>query len=286
MIKKAPKYPTEECPEGPYGHMDKPKSKRRPEDSLKEKSSRVRPEDKVKTQKPEFVSRRTKKEQPIGSRRVRDRDEPAPTRRKTRVLPEIKINYDNATLPAEAAGLDLMNVVNIPDQLLKNLSLSIEGKTKDAAKLILLSAATSILSYDAASSYAKTVLRDGLAIDVSVDNGVGDVLRDMTRMDLLFYYVKRLQIPQPMKRLYMATLVEELAKRAAATLDKADKSNAISDVVGTISKRLEGVVVRKKSDVKTGDDPNSESPPKSSSKLGAARFPRAMRGNKPIGGGF
>lgn len=156
------------------------------------------------------------------------------------VMPKLEINYDSM-MPPEAEGLPLENVVSIPDDVLKRVAHKTEKHTKELSKLLLNGSAPAMLSYDAASNYVKAVLSDGLKIDVDIDRGVLEVVKDMARLDVIFFYLKRLAIPRSMKKQFMSRFIEELSKASLETMHKTNKSDAVSSQL----RELEAVVMKR-----------------------------------------
>lgn len=168
--------------------------------------------------------------------------QPPPKRvvRSSNVMPKLEINYGNM-MPPEAEGLSLDNVVRIPDDILKRVARKTERRTQELSKLLLDSSAPAMLSYDAASNYVKAALSDGLKIDVEIDRGVLEVVKDMARLDVVFFYLKRLALPQSMKKRFMKTFVDELSKASLETMHKTNKSDAVSSQL----RELEAVVMKR-----------------------------------------
>lgn len=160
-----------------------------------------------------------------------------------KVMPEIEINYDNI-LPKEAEGVHIRNAVGIPEDLLKTIAANTEKRTKELSDLMLSSSTPSILSFDAASTYAKTVLRDGLNIEVDIDKGVLKVIEELSRMDVIYYFLNSLRLPKHYKRKFMESFIEKLSAHSLEAMEKANKSTAMSNNL----RELEGFLVKGYSD--------------------------------------
>lgn len=156
------------------------------------------------------------------------------------VMPALEINYD-ASLPPEADGLALDNVVSIPEELLQSVAAKTEKRTKALSKMLLNSVTPSMLSYDAASNYVQAVLSDGLKIDVEIDRGVLDVVKELNRLDVIHFFIKRLSLPKAMKERFMQTFIDELAKGSLESMRKIDKSENMSATL----RELEAVVMKR-----------------------------------------
>lgn len=156
------------------------------------------------------------------------------------VMPAMAINYES-TMPERAKGLNLENVVSIPEEVLQRVVKKTESRTKKLSKMMLNSVTPSMLSYDAASNYVQAVLSDGLKIDVEIDRGVLEVVREMSRLDVIFFYMKRLKLPKALKERYMHTFIDEMAKSSLEGMKKADKSESFSAQL----REMEAVVMKR-----------------------------------------
>lgn len=185
-------------------------------------------------------------------------------------------------LPDEAQNLDLGNVIALDIKKLKEISKRTESRTKNVSDFILNNVAPTILSFEGASSIVRTTMSDGLSIEVEADVGMSDVLKELTRLDLIFKYLRYTQFPVSMKRRYMRMMVDELVKRSVLKLSEHDKRKTISDLTASVSKHLEGVVMKKRSDNKAVNpgNPLTESVPTALKHTNiATKRPRAS--NKP-----
>jgi hypothetical protein len=156
------------------------------------------------------------------------------------VMPSLAINYES-TLPKQAEGLQLENVVSVSEEILQKVVRKTESRTKKLSKLMLDSVTPSMLSYDAASNYIQAVLSDGLNIDVEVDRGVLEVVKEMSRLDVIFFYMKRLKLPKSLKQRYMHTFIDEMAKSSLEGMKKHDKSETFSQQL----REMQAVVMKR-----------------------------------------
>lgn len=225
--KQKPLGLSDELPEGIFGLMDAAPSPR----PVRKKKTTGRDSRLDAASKPKLRKVVPTK---VGKRRH------VPPMSSDRVMPEFAINYGKA-LPSEANGLTLDNVVSIPEQLLKRITDRTQLNARKLSDIMLLNAAASVLSFDAASSYVRAVLDDGLGIEVDVDRGVLDVVKELARLDVVFFYVKRLSLPQALKRRFMHTFTDDLAKHSLTTMNKTNKSEQFSQQL----RELEGVLVKR-----------------------------------------
>lgn len=264
MINKRIKHPlgtTEELPEGIFGLLSSAvpepklvkKSKRKIEAEAaallakpKKKKKRTGTAKSVVSSVPDVVKSKKKRKilptVPETKAKTKTKTKPrkGSSNPKTRVMADFVINYDK-TLPAEASGLPMDNVVGIPEELLDRITAKTQLNAKQLSNLMLLNAAPSVLSFDAASNYVRTVLDDGLGIEVEVDRGVLEVVKDLSRLDVVFFFLKRLALPMAFKRKFMQTFTDDMAKNALLTMQKTNKSAEMSQTL----RELEGVLVKR-----------------------------------------
>ena len=157
-----------------------------------------------------------------------------------RIMPGLDMSHARL-IPREAKGLDLSNVVSIPEEMLELISNKTQLNTQELSDLMLLNTAPAVLSFDAASSYVGTVLNDGLGIEVDIDRGVLEVVKDLSRMDVVFFFLKRLALPLTFKKKFMHTFSEDLAHQSLASMQKTNRSESMSQHL----RELEGVLVKR-----------------------------------------
>ena len=163
---------------------------------------------------------------------------------KKRVLHKPKVMQDldmqSPKLPSEANGLNIRNAVEIPKSLLTRISRVTESRTRSLSALLLRRTVPSVLAYSAATDYVHAVLADGFKIDASVDQAVLDTVRDLARLEVVHFFVKRMSVPKNIKDLYMKTYVEEQARSSAQTMSKTGHNGLSSHL-----KQLEGYIAKR-----------------------------------------
>lgn len=274
-----------EIPEGIFGAVDMPEDRSNPQPDKKKKFVQIgghsieltdmvpiefRLKNKtVKKKKKKLPKPKTKT---INIERPKEKKKPKPS-----VMPALEINYES-TLPPEADGLDLDNVVSIPEEVLRRVARTTEQRTKKLSKLMLNSVTPSMLSYDAASNYVKAVLSDGLKIDVEVDRGVLEVVKELSRLDVIHFYLKRLSLPKSLKEHFMRTFIEEMSKNSIEAMKKADKGEAFSQQL----REMEAVVMKRSEQGK--NKMRTRTPETDGAKR--SRKDQPQHSNAPLMGGF
>lgn len=157
------------------------------------------------------------------------------------LAPTLPIDYSKS-LSDEARRAGVTNIINLPEGLLKSVSRRVKRQSDDTAKFILRRVAPAVLSYAAASKMVSVALKDGFGITSELDDSVEILVEDMTRMDLMFHYLKQTQLPKTVKQEYMSTMIAESVKRTFLAIDVKGKSSGRLATGG-----MEGAVVRSRS---------------------------------------
>lgn len=163
--------------------------------------------------------------------------------RPTRITPRMQIL--KPALPKEAMADKPRNTIPIPKTLLRRINRNTTDKSDDLSRLMLESIASSVLSYDAATNVVQTVLSDGLGIEATIDESMPEVIHQLSRLEVIFFFLKRMRLPKEIKNKFMSELVLHNAKLIAEKVNKVDRSKSFSDTLQQMSKQLEGYLVEK-----------------------------------------
>jgi hypothetical protein len=212
----------------------KDKAKDRSEKPSKSKSNKGH-----KDQKDHAVYSKDSRARPQQSKVKAKKARVSKSKLRSRVLPDFSINYEEP--PAEVAKVPVANAVTVPDTLLKAVIDQTDDTTRKLSNLILRGLAPSIMSYEAASSYVQAAMADGLKMDVEMDKGVLDVVKEMTRLDVMYFFLRRLKLPKQYKALYMKAMIDKMADYSIRALEKSDKTDAHRKYI----KEIEAYVVRR-----------------------------------------
>lgn len=138
-----------------------------------------------------------------------------------RTIPKLQINKPE--LPTEAEGLDLGNVVNVPEKLLRTIATGVDRNTAGVNKLLLETLIPLMLSYDTGTSYARAAMRDGLNVEIDFDSGLAEAVKHIGYLNVLFFYIKRSKLPRSVKERFMFKFSDDLAAQAMHTLVETNK---------------------------------------------------------------
>ncbi len=268
MIKKKKRRPplgiSEDLPEGIYGYISK--KDRRPNIVPKNRDIPVgrelfgwSPEHKIAL--PPEVPRKKKKAKKVkpSERTIRLKDKARKKEAKfkakaqSRILPNFDINYDSE-LPKEARHLNLQNVVRMDERALRSIIDNTETTSQALSALMLQTITPAVLAFDASSSYVKAVLSAGLKIDTEVDRGIAEIIQDLSRLEVVNFYVNRMNLDPLQKRRLIRRFIDGFSERSLAALAKADKGTQMSQQI----RELEGVLVRNSERKKTGDETHDQ----------------------------
>lgn len=178
-----------------------------------------------------------------------------------KILPGLDIDYEAFNIPEEAKGLDLRNRVDIPEEFLRTLKARTQARSRSLSNLLVSSVTPSLLSFDASMTYMQTVLSRGFKIDVDVDSFIFEYIKDITRLDVIVFYLKRLKAPQKVKQYYIERFIDKLLEHSTAAATRVEKEKHLSKSISEI----EGVLVKgysqrqqKNNEQKADDDKSSK----------------------------
>lgn len=157
------------------------------------------------------------------------------------VMPRKKIN--RTSLPKGSEKVDLENVVSISEEALKKVLRRTDKATRHIAADLLENEIPMLLSYDHATSYAETVLRDGLSIDVEIDDDITRVLSYLNKLSIVYQYTRMVKLPKAVRRLFVEELTKALVPKAVDAMEKSANTRKYSqnlrELVATVSQNGE-----------------------------------------------
>lgn len=160
---------------------------------------------------------------------------------KVGMIPELEINYDNLKLPESIQGLDMSNTVEVSEETLQNISQVTELRTKQLGKLLLSNTAPSILAHAAAVNYVSAVMQDSFDIEFEEDPSISEAIRDITKIEVLEFFTRKLKIPKHRKESIMAAFVDKMTTKTVDRMELALKRESNEQRI----KALEAVLVQK-----------------------------------------
>lgn len=158
---------------------------------------------------------------------------------------EIKKDSYEDKLP----DLPYENVVKISEELLAKVKRKTDIRSKELSKLMLERMLPTVLGFDAAQNYVTSSMRDGLNIDIDIDESVLEVAKNVISIDMAHYFLSKSSLPKDMKRYYLRSLIKKSAETSieqmAAFAKSKESTKKYSDlqsmIVKGMSKRPQGI---------------------------------------------
>jgi hypothetical protein len=160
-----------------------------------------------------------------------------------RVNPDLKYNTAKSASPD---GVEYMNSVSIPIELLKNMTDKAQLKGRRLADVMLRSSITSVMGLSSAIDYSTAVLVDGFGIrpeDIATSEEITSVLNNICSLEVVYKLLKGSNLSKNTKRKFLRIMTEKLAEGSASKLLSNDKKKSISDSVknGMITSRRQPI---------------------------------------------
>lgn len=207
-------------------------------------------------------------------------------RARSKELPDFSINYES-TMPEEAKGLPLQNVVSMTEDMLKRIISNTELQTSELSHLMLQTVTPSVLAFDASSAYVKAVLASGLKIETEIDRGMAEVVQGLASLEVINFYVKRMSLSAVMKRRLMGKFIDGLSDSALLSMQRAAKSEEMSSTIRDMEAVLIKRSERQAQDREAGRAPSRKPKgPTPSSEIALPDSIRRSRKDAPRYGGF
>lgn len=172
---------------------------------------------------------------------------------KPNTITDMNINYGNLSVDPKFSDLETTNTVEVAESLLQRIARTTESRTKQLGKLLLANVAPSILAHQAALNYVGAVMQDSFDIELEEDVSIGEALRDITKIEVLEYFTKKLKVPEHRKEAIMSAFVDKITTGTVARMENMLKQGRQEGVAKTLeavlssrAKGSEPVVVRGK----------------------------------------
>lgn len=174
------------------------------------------------------------------------------------VLPKPKIK--KTTLPQGSEKVKLDNVVNISEQAVQRILNRVDTASRHIAADLLENEVPILLSYDNATAYAETVLRDALGIDVSIDDDVTKVLAHLNKLSIIYQYSTMVKLPRSIRKLFVTELTKSLVLEAVVDMKNARTGRKYSQNLRELTAHVRGHSTVKKDETEYPLDPNTKKP--------------------------
>lgn len=130
------------------------------------------------------------------------------------------IVYKN-DLPKNAEDLEIKNLVDIDEDDLDLICERSEELSKYCSDILLKESAALLMSYDKSSSYVEAVLRDGLGINIEIDNNICVAIGHLVKINVLNFYANQMtSIPEELRARFLKQVTYHIAQDAISEMKK------------------------------------------------------------------
>jgi hypothetical protein len=152
----------------------------------------------------------------------------------------MEIDFEHLKQPDIMEKLDLDNIIEVEEELLQKVSKITEIRTRKLSKKLLLSITPSILAYSASVGYVGAVMSDSFGIDLEEDKSLTEAIKDITKLEVLAFFVDKLKIPLKFKENLLGNLIDKLTTKTVDRMEVKLKQTTAEDSV----KKLEAVLAK------------------------------------------
>lgn len=130
------------------------------------------------------------------------------------------------------------NLIDIPkDQVTRILNKNKE-LTDQVSQILLEQGSTSLMSFDAASAYTETVLRDGLKIGAKLDTNVTVALEGILQLSIIAKYLNVFDLPKSIRTQYISKMTELVVTQNHEDMKKQVTAQRHSTLLQTLAGRI------------------------------------------------
>ncbi len=119
--------------------------------------------------------------------------------------PSLKIHGKKLDIPKDIVP---ENLVDIPRQLLEDISEVNEKLADEISDIILKKGATAIIAFDTALNYSSAVLKDGFGLNSEVEDDLKYAINGILKLSLLLKYIDFFDLPEDAKKEYTSKMIE------------------------------------------------------------------------------
>lgn len=146
---------------------------------------------------------------------------PASNRPRRTMLP--KMDVKRSKPPAELASVNAGNVVYVPARELEAMTKMLGVQTSSLSNLMIRSLLPTMLSYQAATNYARAALKEGLDVEIDFDPGMLDCLMHVGNLNVIMHFVRQSKLPRSVKRRFINKVSDKLAETAVQAMVDVNK---------------------------------------------------------------
>lgn len=165
------------------------------------------------------------------------------------------INYRPTEYPVKGE-----NEIEVPDHVLAEVREGTQAK-EEVLRNTLLESASLLFAHHDASNFVEAALRDGLDMEIELDEAIPDALVPISRLNIVTSIVNQMSLPEKMKN----TLLMRLSIKTADEVILALNRKRIPDAIAAMTKHYAATVT------KSGVDPDIEHMPQNTVGVRASR---------------
>jgi hypothetical protein len=130
------------------------------------------------------------------------------------------------------------NLIDIPKEQISKILAINKDLTDQVAKILLEQGTTSLMSFDAASAYTETVLRDGLKVGAKLDTDVSVALAGILKLSIISKYISTFDLPSSVRKTYLAKMTELVVNQNHEDMKKHSNAQKHSSLLQTLAGRI------------------------------------------------
>lgn len=138
-------------------------------------------------------------------------------------IPTLQVNEDayDTNLP----DLAYENTIKVPEHLLVDVKRKTKLRTQKLSHMMMDRLIPSFLALEASQSYVTTAMRDGLGVDVEIDDAITEATKSFSNLELVYFFLRRSSLPMQFKKQYLSTFVDEMAKHTMVAMVSKEKDD-------------------------------------------------------------
>ncbi len=160
----------------------------------------------------------------------------------------LNIDYKGLDVPKHIKHLKADNTVEVEESLLQKVARVTDNRAARLGRMLLANTAPSILAYTASMNYVSAIMQDSFGIELEEDPAMPEALRDITKFEVLEFFVQRLKIPNHRKELILSSLIDKITSKTVERMELATKRGSNENKV----KALEAVLASRSTGTRTG----------------------------------
>lgn len=165
------------------------------------------------------------------------------------------VNYRDQDYPVRGE-----NEFDVPDSLLAEVRESTQAR-EEVLRAALLESASLLFAHQDASNFVEAALRDGLDMEIEMDEAIPDALVPVSRLSIVTSVINQMSLPEKMKN----TLLMRLAIKSADEVILALNKKRVPDAIAAMHKHYAATVT------KAGLEPDMEHAPQNTVGVRASR---------------